>query len=224
MTHVKALQAGHSSQGTSEPITPVIYMIPIIYKHNLVNWHHTHDRRLYMNHQNEKVINLYYILIIVSGHSDCRCIAVPDNANGKSGDILKRALHLCIQLYQINTMASLHDAFDGTHMTYRIVQYLHDMFQFNLSSWSIIAYQPPRRAIKYLRLHTKCQLSIIVKTPLSLCHLFPYTRSRIWWYAYLWCIVFTLLLCTPQANQLVGARIIRHIRRATGLYRDESKA
>ena len=24
MTHVKALQAGHSSQGTSEPITPVI--------------------------------------------------------------------------------------------------------------------------------------------------------------------------------------------------------
>ena len=23
MTHVKALQAGHSSQGTSEPITPV---------------------------------------------------------------------------------------------------------------------------------------------------------------------------------------------------------
>ena len=25
MTHVKALQAGHSSQGTSEPITPVLY-------------------------------------------------------------------------------------------------------------------------------------------------------------------------------------------------------
>ena len=25
MTHVKALQAGHSSQGTSEPITPVQY-------------------------------------------------------------------------------------------------------------------------------------------------------------------------------------------------------
>ena len=24
MTHVKALQAGHSSQGTSEPITPVL--------------------------------------------------------------------------------------------------------------------------------------------------------------------------------------------------------
>ena len=26
MTHVKALQAGHSSQGTSEPITPAIAM------------------------------------------------------------------------------------------------------------------------------------------------------------------------------------------------------
>ena len=25
MTHVKALQAGHSSQGTSEPITPVFF-------------------------------------------------------------------------------------------------------------------------------------------------------------------------------------------------------
>ena len=25
MTHVKALQAGHSSQGTSEPITPVLF-------------------------------------------------------------------------------------------------------------------------------------------------------------------------------------------------------
>ena len=25
MTHVKALQAGHSSQGTSEPSTPAIY-------------------------------------------------------------------------------------------------------------------------------------------------------------------------------------------------------
>ena len=29
MTHVKALQAGHSSQGTSEPITPV-YTVPFI--------------------------------------------------------------------------------------------------------------------------------------------------------------------------------------------------
>ena len=26
MTHVKALQAGHSSQGTSEPITPVCFV------------------------------------------------------------------------------------------------------------------------------------------------------------------------------------------------------
>ena len=26
MTHVKALQAGHSSQGTSEPITPALHM------------------------------------------------------------------------------------------------------------------------------------------------------------------------------------------------------
>ena len=26
MTHVKALQAGHSSQGTSEPITPAVMM------------------------------------------------------------------------------------------------------------------------------------------------------------------------------------------------------
>ena len=26
MTHAKALQAGHSSQGTSEPITPAIYI------------------------------------------------------------------------------------------------------------------------------------------------------------------------------------------------------
>ena len=26
MTHVKALQAGHSSQGTSEPITPASYI------------------------------------------------------------------------------------------------------------------------------------------------------------------------------------------------------
>ena len=30
MTHVKALQAGHSSQGTSEPITPASHkLIPI---------------------------------------------------------------------------------------------------------------------------------------------------------------------------------------------------
>ena len=28
MTHVKALQAGHSSQGTSEPITPALQQIP----------------------------------------------------------------------------------------------------------------------------------------------------------------------------------------------------
>ena len=34
MTHVKALQAGHSSQGTSEPITPVIK--PINYIHLFV--------------------------------------------------------------------------------------------------------------------------------------------------------------------------------------------
>ena len=27
MTHVKALQAGHSSQGTSEPITPVCVIV-----------------------------------------------------------------------------------------------------------------------------------------------------------------------------------------------------
>ena len=27
MTHVKALQAGHSSQGTSEPITPALVII-----------------------------------------------------------------------------------------------------------------------------------------------------------------------------------------------------
>ena len=29
MTHVKALHAGHSSQGTSEPITPVIHILRI---------------------------------------------------------------------------------------------------------------------------------------------------------------------------------------------------
>ena len=29
MTHVKALQAGHSSQGTSEPITPVLDIVPV---------------------------------------------------------------------------------------------------------------------------------------------------------------------------------------------------
>ena len=29
MTHVKALQAGHSSQGTSEPITPEVHVRPI---------------------------------------------------------------------------------------------------------------------------------------------------------------------------------------------------
>ena len=29
MTHVKALQAGHSSQGTSEPITPVLSLISL---------------------------------------------------------------------------------------------------------------------------------------------------------------------------------------------------
>ena len=29
MTHVKALQAGHSSQGTSEPITPVQTLLKI---------------------------------------------------------------------------------------------------------------------------------------------------------------------------------------------------
>ena len=27
MTHVKALQAGHSSQGTSEPITPAVRLL-----------------------------------------------------------------------------------------------------------------------------------------------------------------------------------------------------
>ena len=27
MTHVKALQAGHSSQGTSEPITPAVFRV-----------------------------------------------------------------------------------------------------------------------------------------------------------------------------------------------------
>ena len=30
MTHVKALQAGHSSHGTSEPITPVVVIKPIV--------------------------------------------------------------------------------------------------------------------------------------------------------------------------------------------------
>ena len=31
MTHVKALQAGHSSQGTSEPITPALVFRPYRY-------------------------------------------------------------------------------------------------------------------------------------------------------------------------------------------------
>ena len=30
MTHVKTLQAGHSSQGTSEPITPTVHTVPIV--------------------------------------------------------------------------------------------------------------------------------------------------------------------------------------------------
>ena len=30
MTHVKALQAGHSSQGTSEPITPAQYLYSML--------------------------------------------------------------------------------------------------------------------------------------------------------------------------------------------------
>ena len=34
MTHVKALQAGHSSQGTSEPITPAVSVAGI----NSVEW------------------------------------------------------------------------------------------------------------------------------------------------------------------------------------------
>ena len=33
MTHVKALQAGHSSQGTSEPITPAPHTVIYLYIH-----------------------------------------------------------------------------------------------------------------------------------------------------------------------------------------------
>ena len=34
MTHVKALQAGHSSQGTSEPITPALKLVGVDDKNN----------------------------------------------------------------------------------------------------------------------------------------------------------------------------------------------
>ena len=34
MTHVKALQAGHSSQGTSEPITPALKLVQVHDKNN----------------------------------------------------------------------------------------------------------------------------------------------------------------------------------------------
>ena len=36
MTHVKALQAGHSSQGTSEPITPVYPLQPVYFRTSYV--------------------------------------------------------------------------------------------------------------------------------------------------------------------------------------------
>ena len=36
MTHVKALQAGHSSQGTSEPITPAAILY-LFYKKNRID-------------------------------------------------------------------------------------------------------------------------------------------------------------------------------------------
>ena len=42
MTHVKALQAGHSSQGTSEPITPVTAGDVIHGLHNYVYVHGLH--------------------------------------------------------------------------------------------------------------------------------------------------------------------------------------
>ena len=39
MTHVKALQAGHSSQGTSEPITPVhVITDPMFSQYRHVYW------------------------------------------------------------------------------------------------------------------------------------------------------------------------------------------
>ena len=37
MTHVKALQAGHSSQGTSEPITPAIVHSLILVHHKILS-------------------------------------------------------------------------------------------------------------------------------------------------------------------------------------------
>ena len=45
MTHVKALQAGHSSQGTSEPITPVLFMrkIVVIMNNNQVSINFSHS-------------------------------------------------------------------------------------------------------------------------------------------------------------------------------------
>ena len=50
MTHVKALQAGHSSQGTSEPITPACYS-PSTALTATSGLHHAFVR-LYVNTQN----------------------------------------------------------------------------------------------------------------------------------------------------------------------------
>ena len=43
MTHAKALQAGHSSQGTSEPITPVIKLINYMHLFVLLGKSHAVD-------------------------------------------------------------------------------------------------------------------------------------------------------------------------------------
>ena len=49
MTHVKALQAGHSSQGTSEPITPGLHPTPNL----LFQSDHAHGGTLERNHSAE---------------------------------------------------------------------------------------------------------------------------------------------------------------------------
>ena len=66
MTHVKALQAGHSSQGTSEPITPAsICVVFEAHTHELMVLYSLSDLNPRLG---EGVLNCMYIFV---GRSPC---------------------------------------------------------------------------------------------------------------------------------------------------------
>ena len=92
MTHVKALQAGHSSQGTSEPITPGHYGLLLMRINTTTLMHGTHElvRKYIMEKCDVDLCYNLYAQIRFIELSPCRKCALSNNVRRRIGSTRRR--------------------------------------------------------------------------------------------------------------------------------------